>query len=227
MEDTTENVQTVEVAPDVEDAQSDAVDTTDEVSDSPAEAQAEKEELLLGKFKSADDLAKSYKELESQFGKYNQRLNDPNFIYQMAVKHGLAEDDGTAPTRQQSPDVVGTVEAILDYREAVREMPELATDAELSAWAAALVDSGKKHTEAVKIIRSRLGQVKQSAKLEGATQAKTTISDKERASTASVTSNQSSDAAEMEDLMARSKSIDPKVQEPALLELLMRKNRQK
>lgn len=62
--DEMENSQT-EVQPQ-EATQSEQVDTTAEVSNSP-EVSSVKEELILGKFKSAEDLAKSYQELERKF----------------------------------------------------------------------------------------------------------------------------------------------------------------
>ena len=52
----------------------------DEAFDEPVQAEAapveEPQDLLLGKFKSPDDLAEAYKNLESQFTQNNQRLSE-------------------------------------------------------------------------------------------------------------------------------------------------------
>lgn len=192
-----------------------------------------------GSDKQGGDLRIALQEERRKRQQYEQALRDPNFIYQQARQLGLTEEEAEAaatgqtvaqPTYQQ-PDISALVEkqvnATLDYNEAVRLMPEVKSDPELAAWAASLVDSGKSHVDAVRIIQKRIGSVKQEAKVEGRQEAKTTISDKERAATATQTTNVDSDAAELEDLQRRSKSYDKRTQEDAVTELLLRKMRSK
>lgn len=59
-----ENNSAAELALQISEAQHAQVDPTDEGSDSPAIAPATREELILGKFKSQDDLISAYQELE-------------------------------------------------------------------------------------------------------------------------------------------------------------------
>ena len=72
------------------DASSDGVivsepDVVESGADTPDAAAEPVDEMILGKFKSADDLAEAYKHLEQQFTQNNQRLSDLEAL--------LAEDD--------------------------------------------------------------------------------------------------------------------------------------
>lgn len=114
------------------------------------------------------------------------KLNDPDVVYRQAVKLGLVDaGNASQPTDTLTPEYVNRiVESKLDYQEAVRQFPELAKDKELKAWAGALVEQGKTHTQAAKIIQKRLGVLKEAAKVEGAIAKEKTITDKEQAVTA-------------------------------------------
>lgn len=173
-----------------------------------------------------------------------QRLNDPQFIYEQAKRHGLTEEEAQAeaaasaasPTIRQpqvdiSTIVDKTVASRLDYQEAIGMMPDIAKDPELKAWAAALVGDGPdrggmSHVEAVKTIQKRLGQTAQAAKAEGAAAATTTISEKERAQTA-VTTAPTNPQADEEERMHRdiSNRYNPKAQEAALIEFMKKRNK--
>lgn len=246
MDDVTmNNVDTTEVAPQYDDAQSSPVDATESASYSPSVGE-DKEELLLGKFKSADDLAKSYKEAERELTRLRQAVADPEFIYQQALQMGLTEEEAqeqaekaesrkqptqSTKVRQPEQDIARIVDrqvaARLDYEKAVSIMPEIASDSELKAWAGSLVAQGKSHVEAVKTIQKRLGITAQEAKAQGAQAAQATITEKERAATATapkyVDSGAQAEAKLQKDLH---NPWDKKAQENALVEILKRQNKQ-
>ena len=72
MQDAENKAEEVPVAPDAETPQSEQVAETDDSANAPVDAPTDKEELLLGKFKSVDDLKKGYQELEQKFTKQRQ-----------------------------------------------------------------------------------------------------------------------------------------------------------
>lgn len=232
--DSAENTQQPEVAPPVESAQTEQVAGTETPAESPV-TPTDKEELLLGKFKSADDLAKAYKELETQQGTWGQRLNDPNFIYERAKQLGLAEEEeaianGLSSTPQvNQPDITtiinSQVESRLDYEKAVADFPEIKSNPALSTWGAGLVDQGYTYSQAVQIIKDNLGKVTESASTTARQEARQEITDKERAQTATQTAPVNSDQADSEDLQERMKSLNKKTQEEAMVEWLLKKNK--
>lgn len=227
-----------EVAPQAS-AQPDTTDVVDNTSQAPTEIPVDKEpELILGKFKTHEDLANSYQELESLQGKFGQRMNDPDFIYQQAVRLGLAQEqpvEESVATPPSSPQggiaappldinrvVAAQVDAKIDYNEALQLLPELKNDRDLQAMAAALVNTGKSHVEAAKVLQKRMGLVRQEGEAVGAQSVRTAISDKEQAQTATQTTAVSSDAEAYADLIKRTKSKDRNVQNAAIQELLVR-----
>lgn len=76
MIDTQENVENLEVAPQESDAQSEQATAADDAVESPEEAPTDKDEKILGKFNSVEDLAKSYQELESKYTKASQTRSE-------------------------------------------------------------------------------------------------------------------------------------------------------
>ncbi len=242
-----QNVAAVEVAPQTTDAPSEPVVTTETVTDSPVETPTDKEELILGKFKSQADLEKSYKELESYVGKVNQNLRDPDYVYELARQHGMTHDEameevrdaaeaGQEPPKPQSrgvrqPQV--SIDQIVDQRlatredfnEAVRLMPEIKSDPELASWASSLVDSGKSHVEAVKIIQTKQASWAKKGVQEGATIRQEAEAAKEQATTAQSTAPVTGAKSEAEDIRERMQSRDTRVQQKAYEEWQLYKMR--
>lgn len=185
------------------------------------------------------DLRVALKQEREQRRRYEEALSDPNFIYEQAKRLGLTEEEAQEAAEQSSFQGVRTpnqdiasmvskqVEARLDYEKAVQEFPEMAKDRELKAWAAALVDQGKTHIEAARVIKKRLGLEKQSAKAEGINQARSEITDKERAQSAPISAPVSADAIAAADLQKRMKSYDKKTQEKAFTEWIIQRDRAK
>lgn len=155
-------------------------------------------------------------------------LSDPDFIYQQAVKLGLAEQPATQAqptpqTQQMTPaQQEAMVAAKLDYELTVREHPELASDPKMARMFRGLAQQGMKWSDAAKEIQETLGTAATAAKAEGAKAKETEVSEKERAQTATTSATTTSDAAEIEDLRAKSRSLNRKVQEDALVQLLQR-----
>lgn len=189
-----DNIEEAEVAPTAEDTQEDEVDTTEEVSSSPDDSSDKEDDLILGKFKSQEDLVNSYKELESYSGRLSQSLKDPQFIYDQAKQLGLTEEEaqaaaaGEAPQYQQPQvDINQLVDQRLqtakDYDKALTILPELAKDRQLETWARGLVNGGMSHAKAAQTIKDRLAQTSSEAKVAGAKSKEQEISAKEQAQT--------------------------------------------
>ena len=138
--DVTEEVTQEVEAPETEEVSN---DTTEEPTDSPEveeeEPEAEEtESLILGKYKSQEDLEKAYLNAQKELTKKNQALNDPSFVYEQAKKLGLAEGEVPESNVDINALVNQTVEQRLavekDYNEALAILPELGKDATLEAW---------------------------------------------------------------------------------------------
>lgn len=237
MPDVTEQTEVVDTP-----AQSEVVDASEVEVQPEGESNVSEDEANTDEEPSRGrgDLQEALRQERERYRMLEAQLNDPNAIYQHAMRLGLTEEqaqDAASTAYQQqiqtqqpylTPEQVDArVEAKLDYEKAIAEFPDLAKDRELQAWAAELVRQGKTHLQAAKTIQKRLGLVKQTAKTEGITQAKTEITQKERAQTAPVNVNTDSDASYMEDLKARMKSYDKKTQENAYTEWIMLKNKKK
>lgn len=184
--DDIENTPDTEVAPQEVETQDDEVVTTDEVTDSPAEAAGTEKKLILGKFESQEALEKSYLELQGYMTKQNQSLKDPNYVYQLAKQAGLTDEQATAQANQTQPqrDPVEVYKDMKDYDKAVEILPELATKPGIEAWGRALVDGGMGHEQAARYIKSELESNLTVAKAEGAKSMEKAITAKEAAQTA-------------------------------------------
>lgn len=165
-----------------------------------------------------------------------QNLNDPQFIYEQARKLGLAADETptspplTQPTQQaqqtQTPDIASMVEHQLDYRDAIRNWPDLEKNEGLRMWAASLVNQGHMPSVAADIMQKEIS--KQASKM-ASTEVSRTLQDKATSealklsadaitSTASASSN-----SDEEELNAAAKDWkNPGKQEAAILEKLKR-----
>lgn len=156
-------------------------------------------------------------------------LSDPDFIYQQAVKLGLAEQPAAqpAPTPQPQQQMTNAqqeamIAAKIDYDLTVREHPELASDPKMARMFRGLAQQGMRWSDAAAEIRETLGTATTAAKAEGAKAKETEVSEKERAQTATTSATTTSDAAEIEDLRTKSRSLNRKVQEEAMVQLLQR-----
>jgi hypothetical protein len=219
--------QAIAEAPATEEIQEQTPEVSTEVVEETTEETAEPDHR--------GDLRVPLQEERRKRQEYERMLADPQFIYQQAKKLGLAEDDGTtpAPTAQPSgptvPDVAQLVEHQLDFRETIKAHPELDPqkgDPALVKWAAALVDSGHKPSEAADIIFSTMNKRVSQAKVAGAKEKEQAILQKEAATSVSSTASTTSEAAEEAELNARIHDWrNPKAQNEAILEQLKRRMR--
>lgn len=225
----------------VENAQPEAVASPDVEAAEPVVTPEPK--LYAGKYQSPEELEKAYEEVQQLAGSMGQRINDPEFIYQQAQRLGLTEEQAQAAVDEaakpaskatvQTPPpmdpaiyIQRQVSSSLDYEKALDELPDLKTNKTYRAWAGALVADGKSHLQAAKEIKATLGKATESARTEGLTQARTEITDKERAQTAVNAASGNVDSDEVTQLEARARNrTKPKEQDKAVIELLMRKNR--
>lgn len=178
------------------------------------------------------DLRVPLREERQRRQELEQRLNDPNFVYERARALGLTAEEAQAEAQQAQttqPDM-----AVLDARyefmrskeKSVDKYPQLAKDEEDQIAVTALANAkGISLLKAADSYYSKMGKVKQEAKVEGMAQAKTEISAKEQAQTVSSGSTTSSaDSVEMEQLIKDSKSLNSGVSDKAMIEILKRKN---
>ena len=211
-------------------------EVTEEQADSPEaapeEAPAEEtEKLILGKYKSQEDLEKAYLEAQRELTKTKQAQSDPQYVYELAKKAGLTDEQAQAEADRVDPRMIDQfvsqkVQAELavakDYEKALTILPELGKDATIEAWGRALVDGGMTHEQAAKTIKDKLALAQENARVEGAKSKEAEISEKEAAQTAPTIGNVDSDYQELEGLKAKAKSLNRVEQEDALAELLLK-----
>jgi hypothetical protein len=180
------------------------------------------------------DLRVPLKEERTKRQELEAQLNDPDFIYQQAQRLGLTEAQAQAVADEsqnnfqtaQTPDVQSLVRQTLEVEKAKEKYPELAKDVDLGVMVTALMQKGYSPLKAADKVFERFGKAKEEGKVEGVVQAKTEITDKERAQTVSSGANVSSDQAELERLVKDSKSLNPATQKNAMLELIKRQNKE-
>lgn len=195
-------------------------ESTDE---SPVEDSTE-ERLILGKYKSVEEVEKSLILQQQENAKLRESLKDPNFVYDQARRLGLTEEQAQAEADKVDIGQVvkKEVETLRDYDKALEIMPELATDAKLEAWASGLVQRGMTHTQAAKTIKDVLNKSVESARVEGAKTKELEVSEKEAAQTAPTIGAVDPDASEVANLREKAKSLNRVEQEAAMAEIIAR-----
>lgn len=179
--------------------------------------------LILGKYKTVEELEKSYLGIQKEYTRVTQAQKDPEYVYNLAKQAGLTNEEAQAEV-DKSVDINQIVDQRLqvakDYDAALTILPELGKDAKLEAWGRALVDMGMTHIEAAKTIKSELGKASETARVEGAKSKEVEISDKEAAQTSPTIGNVDSEAQEIETLRQQSKSLNRQEQDSALEQLI-------
>jgi hypothetical protein len=232
-----ENTPEVEVEPVVEtedveasEGQEVAEEVKEETEDSPeADGTESEEKLILGKYKTLEELEKAHLSLQGEYTKRTQLEKDPNYVYELAKKAGLTDAEAQAEANAVDPNQIGQLvnqkvqeglAVAKDYDKALAILPELGKDAKLEAWGRALVEMGMTHEQAAKTIKSKLSEATESARVEGAKSKEAEISEKEAAQTSPTIGNVDSDTQEMESLKEKAKSLNRQEQDSALAELL-------
>lgn len=208
--------------------------TSEETSNgSEAEQTQETENTEATNDDDKGDLRVPLREERQRRQELEQRLNDPNFVYERARELGLTAEEAQAEAQQAtqpqglSPQQVDArYEFMRSKEKSVDKYPQLAKDEEDQIAVTALANAkGISLLKAADSYYSKMGKVKQEAKVEGMAQAKTEISAKEQAQTVSSGSTTSSaDSVEMEQLIKDSKSLNSGVSDKAMIEILKRKN---
>lgn len=164
------------------------------------------------------DLRVPLKEERTKRQELETLLNDPQFIARKAQEMGLGSQ--AAPQVQPADDL----EDRIDFKFAMREYPDVAKDPETLAYAATLKDlyPSLSYSQAMQKARDKFASAKAEGVTEGRTKAKTEVDDKLKAQTVSPT--QVASTVE-DDLTERLQSTDKKVQEDALVELMIKRNK--
>lgn len=200
-----------------------AVEPTETVSEDVTTPQVDQREGNRG------DLNVALREERQRRQDIESRLNDPTFIYQKARELGLTDEEAQAAVAEQAPIQAPSPNPYAQYKyfseleKAQEKYPELASTKKYQLMVSALINDGMTPLKAADEVFSDLARAKEEAKAEGITQGKAELTAKERAQTAPTGNAVNSDAAEYEALVARSKSRDPKIQGPAMQELLKRR----
>lgn len=176
------NTQVEQVAPVNDEAQAEQVVTTEEVATPPQVAEEKEEKLYAGKFKSTDDLEKSYSESQSKLTQLAQENATLRQISQQVPEEGYAE------TPQLDPDSAVAVKAMLrqelQSELEARKAQEFATkhaeelkDRLLSATVrdiireqnsqGQMVDQEVAFAEAKKLLDARMKPIQKEAQIEG------------------------------------------------------------
>jgi len=196
-------------------------ETNTEASDNGSEAEQNSSE------KSGGDLKVALSQERDRYHFLQSQLEDPNFIYQRAVALGLAEQEQAAQNEaaddtQEKP--AGMSYSDYQFYRSLEKAQEKYSDlsknyADQMAISAIVNREGLSPEKAADKFYSRFNKVKEEAKAEGAKQQETTISEKEKAQTASGVAH-SSDAAEMDELRDQIRSGDRVTSKNALAELV-------
>jgi hypothetical protein len=229
-----ENTPDVEVeTPETEEATEEVAEAEEAAEQDSPEADSEEvpaeatEPLILGKYKSQEELEKAYLNAQKELTKTKQAQADPNYVYELAKKAGLTDAEAQAEAQVDINTLVDQtvqqrLEVAKDYDKALSILPELGTDAKLEAWASGLFERGMTHEQAAQTIKDTLAAAGESARVAGAKSKEVEISEKEAAQTAPTIGNVDSDALETENLLRASKSLNRVEQDNALEALIMK-----
>ncbi len=184
------------------------------------------------------DLSVALKQEREKRQNLERQWNNPDSVFQAAKELGLTQPEAEAqeipqegqpqepqPQAQQAPNIFPLMDDFYKYKEEVKKFPEAESSPEIAGMIDGLVQGGKKPAEAVKAVQKELGKQAEKLKLEETKKQEAEESDQEKAQTAGVDHDVSSDVEEMTDLVKRSKSLDPSVQKEAMIELMKKKNK--
>jgi hypothetical protein len=217
------------------------VETSPEEPKEPQKEQPSEEEPVSEDAKTPPesdkgDLNIALKEERTKRQELERKLQDPNFVYSKAEELGLTRPEADAqaesPTDQAqaprpAPNIFPLMQDFYAYKEAVKEFPEAESNPDVADMVNGMVQSGKKTpAEAVKAVKKELEKQAEKLKSEESKKQEEEETKQEKAQTAGIEHDTSSDTEEMADLLKRSKSLNPTVQKPAMIELLKRKNKE-
>jgi len=174
------------------------------------------------------DLSVALKQEREKRQTIERQLNDPNFAYELAKKHGLTEEQASGNGTPPPINTYDQVNEILAYKEAVKEFPKAETDPDIANMVDGLVGKGYKPADAVKVVQKRFSDAMEEAKTEGVKQKENEDKTQKQAQTAEPSPNISFDAEEQETLIKQSKDyLHPQVQKEAMLKLIKKQHKLK
>lgn len=200
-------------------------ETPDETQPLEDEETSEKTEITPDDSNDRGDLRVPLKEERTKRQQLEELVRDPRFIAEQAARMGLVGNQPPqAPVDDQRPLTAKEVEEIYDYKQAVKDFPEVAKDPELLAYAGTLKDiyPSLSYHDAMAKAHDRFAKAKEAGQVEGKAKAKAEVDEKLKAQTVS---NTQTPPGEVDDLDERLKSPDRKVHEDALVELMMKRNK--
>jgi hypothetical protein len=163
-----------------------------------------------------------------------QQLNDPQFVYEQAKRHGLTEREEAeleeeipsqrSVQRQPAMDVDAVVTRRIRLEKAIDKYPDLVTDNEAGVMVSALIDKGMDPLKAADTVYSRITRQAAEAKAEGAKEKERQIGEKERARTLEGGADLAVD--ETQALRDRIRNGSKSESGKAMLELMKQRNRQ-
>lgn len=206
------------------------IEETQEQTPEVVEESAESEESIEPTGKG--DLNEALRQEREKRQELERRLSDPAFVYQQARTLGLTEEEAEAQAQAQSvqaptPDAYGQYTYFRELEKAQEKYPQLSKDSDDQVAITALMNAnGLSPLAAADRYYAKITKVAAEARTEGMKQKETVISEKEQAQTVTSTASTSSEAAEYEALIARTRNqTNPKDAERAHLELIMWKEK--
>lgn len=170
------------------------------------------------------DLRIPLKEERERRQRLEMALSDPNFIIEQAKRLGLTAEEAAAEAQAQANLTPGEVRQQIRVEKALDKHPELRTNHKLQLMASALIQGGMDPVEAADEVMGLMSKGAEQGRMEGVKQAKTEISEKERAATVNGQVRTDTESQRLDDLRKRMKSYDRRTQEDATVEWLKAKN---
>lgn len=193
-------------------------ETNSELNDSEVENSTDGEENT-----NKGDLRVPLKQTREELRALREQLDDPNFIYEQAQRHGLAEaQTDLQPQVQEGYMTAAQIQKItkdqIEVEKTYEKYPELRTDEDLRYMVAGLINRGMSPLRAADKTFAKIKEANDKVALEAAEVEKKVVKTQEAAQTISSTSDKTSDDAEFENLYKQTKSLDPRVQRKAMIE---------
>jgi len=198
---------------DAESTAEDTATTTDE-NVSEDENQSDTENTSKG------DLRVPLKQTREELRQLKEQLDDPNFIYEQAKRHGLAQEETLQPEDQtQAPDVQKMVRDQIEVEKAYDKYPELRTDVDLRFMVAGLINRGLSPMKAADKTFAKIKEANERVAKEAQDEEDKAVKAQQSAQTVETTTSKDSEGSEYERQYKLSKSPDPRVQRKAMIAL--------
>lgn len=199
----------------------------EETQAQPAEPQATEPAAAEPADTQRGDLSEALRQEREKRQALEASLSDRQFVYDQARKLGMTEEEAQDQAEQSAPTPAGGI-TYSDYEyfksldKSKEKYPSLAEDPDDQVAVTALMKAHKlSPLAAADRYYAKMNKVAEAAKLDGAKEKEATIAGKESAVTATTTAATTSEAAEYEEIVRRTRDYtNPKLAEKAQLELI-------